>query len=235
MPNPVTQWIGLREAALAFVWVIAALALFFGAAIGVIHLLPVKPGWPWLLAGLAVGTAFAALGALRYGLLKRRGKTWRDIGFVAPARPLAPLLWQIPAIIVIAGLVQAGVMQLVFGGPVATGQESVKQALETGLSVPAAVAVFGIAVLTPLWEEALFRGFLFHALANRWPLVRAIPLTGLGFAAFHMLPPVMPFIFCLGTGAAWLTAHYRSLWPAVLLHAVNNGTLALAMLLGAAA
>ena len=78
------------------------------------------------------------------------------------------------------------------------------------------------AVLTPLWEEVLFRGILFQALARRMPWFLAALLGAAVFAAIHIAPPALAYVFVLGLSCCLLLRFHGNLWAPIILHAVNN-------------
>ncbi|MEZ4311157.1 MAG: CPBP family intramembrane glutamic endopeptidase [Polyangiaceae bacterium] len=80
------------------------------------------------------------------------------------------------------------------------------------------------AVLAPLLEEAVFRGALQSALQGRLGGVFALIATALLFAIIH--PQVglgLVGVLVLGLMLSLVRLHERSLWPGVVLHAINNG------------
>jgi membrane protease YdiL (CAAX protease family) len=97
----------------------------------------------------------------------------------------------------------------------------------TLLAVLAGVFVIGIA---PVAEEFFFRGFLFQALRESWGAWIAAPASGLIFGAVHFEPDKLVPLAILGTALAFVFHRTRSLWPCILLHALNN-TLAFVVLL----
>ncbi len=95
----------------------------------------------------------------------------------------------------------------------------------------AVLAVVLIAGLAPLAEELFFRGFLFSGLRSRMSLWPAALVAGLVFGSVHALTGITTVIplAALGVGLCWLYQKTGSLWPSVILHAINNG-LALVLL-----
>jgi membrane protease YdiL (CAAX protease family) len=102
------------------------------------------------------------------------------------------------------------------------------------------------AVLGPLAEEVLYRGFLFQQLWHRarWPVWAAALGSALVFALAHhkdldetlvlgvlrndlttplavLLPPTLATV-AGGCLFAWITWRWRSLWPAIALHGAIN-------------
>jgi uncharacterized protein len=100
----------------------------------------------------------------------------------------------------------------------------------TMLAVLAGVLVVGLA---PLAEEFFFRGFLFQALRRSWGVWLAAPASGLIFGLAHFAPDKLVPLAILGTALAYVFHKTRSLWPCIILHALNN-TLAFVVLLSGA-
>lgn len=77
------------------------------------------------------------------------------------------------------------------------------------------------AVLTPIGEELLFRGVLTNALLRFGPWI-AVPVSAAIFALAHGINYVAPVAFVIGIITGLLFAATRSIWPGVIVHAVNN-------------
>ncbi len=79
------------------------------------------------------------------------------------------------------------------------------------------------AVIAPIFEEMLFRGFLFTSLRSRWPVWVAALVSSLVFAAMHFYSwPGLATIVIFGLVMCWLYQQTRSLWPGILFHAMMN-------------
>jgi membrane protease YdiL (CAAX protease family) len=81
--------------------------------------------------------------------------------------------------------------------------------------------VFVIAV-APFAEEFFFRGFLYQALRNSWGTVLGVISSGAIFSAIHGAPDKFVPLWFLGMALAMLFEKTRSLWPCIMLHAINN-------------
>ncbi len=85
-----------------------------------------------------------------------------------------------------------------------------------------------VAVIPALCEEVLFRGVFLSGLRRQMTPLRAIVLNGIVFGAFHipfatvyrLLPSAV-----LGMLLAWVVLRTRSIWPAILMHFINNGSI----------
>ena len=80
-----------------------------------------------------------------------------------------------------------------------------------------------IAVVAPIAEELFFRGMLYPVLRRRWSSPIAIGVNGLLFALIHVIPVILPGLFFVGIVLAWVRERSGSLWPCILLHALQNG------------
>jgi membrane protease YdiL (CAAX protease family) len=87
--------------------------------------------------------------------------------------------------------------------------------------------VFVIAVAPPV-EEFFFRGFIFQSLRNSIGTAPGAVASGMIFGAVHTEPSKFVPLAILGTALALLFNKTGSLWPCIMLHALNN-TLAFAV------
>jgi peptidoglycan/LPS O-acetylase OafA/YrhL len=74
----------------------------------------------------------------------------------------------------------------------------------------------------------MFRGVLMGGTRDRLPAIQVILLNGLVFGAFHV-PAATVFRFlpsaALGMLLAWVVFRTRSIWPGMLMHFLNNGSI----------
>ena len=85
------------------------------------------------------------------------------------------------------------------------------------------MTVFSAAVLAPLVEELVFRGAIFRKWRVRWGPGKAALLSSLLFAAVHL--QASPGKLVLALTCVLVYTSTRSLWAAVLLHAMHNAGL----------
>ncbi|MFC7625197.1 CPBP family intramembrane glutamic endopeptidase [Microlunatus sp. GCM10028923] len=207
----------------------------------------VRPGWPEIVVGLAVmslvgygipillfrplgiegavsgvllallsGTAgmigFAAAAAIRirelgpFGVRKTSGK-WLLLGL---AGGLVALLVKI---IVMPALVSA------FG--LATDTQDTYAAGASAGPLFVILMMLSLAVITPIGEELLFRGVLTTALLRYGPWIGVIGSSVI-FALMHGINFVLPAAVIVGLIAGELRRRSGSIWPGVIVHAVNN-------------
>ena len=80
-----------------------------------------------------------------------------------------------------------------------------------------------MAVAAPVVEEILFRGLLYQHLRRHRSVAAAVVVSAALFAAAHVIPVLLPSLFGLGVVLALLVERYASIYPAIVLHALNNG------------
>lgn len=85
--------------------------------------------------------------------------------------------------------------------------------------IPNTLSWLSLVVIAPVTEELLFRGFLLHRWAARWGMTPAILASSLLFGVLHP-DPLGATLF--GVGMCLLYLHTRSLWVAIIAHAINN-------------
>ena len=88
----------------------------------------------------------------------------------------------------------------------------------------AAVLVM-VALIAPLLEEFLFRGWMQRTLERRTAPWQAIGVTALVFAAVHLEGYGFPLRLAFGLASGYAAWGSRSIWPSVVLHGAYNGSL----------
>ncbi len=90
------------------------------------------------------------------------------------------------------------------------------------MQVSNAIYFVVVTVCAPVWEEAIFRGFLLPSLTRYMPLTAAIVVSALSFAGAHFsMQRFLPLVL-LGTIFGTLLVRTRNLLPCVLLHSLWN-------------
>lgn len=213
------------------------------------------PGWPEIVAGL--GAAAAATGALvlvapalptdsvLHGLtLAAWSAAVAFVGFGAAVvlrlRSLSAFAvrrttWRWLLIGFAAGVVAFLVKGLVnFAITSLTGFDEDAQVpyhAAAGGGLLAAVLTFALlSFLVPIGEELLFRGVVMRGLL-RYGAVVAVVASSVVFALFHGVNMALPSALVVGLVAAEITRRSGSIWPAVVVHVVNNLGLPLFVLL----
>jgi len=226
--------ITLKQAFRALLFVALYVASLAGGILAVGLLRLVEFTASSLLLLVLGGATAAAMSALYVHLIRKYGLRFGDLGFRRLSPRMFHLLWQVPAAIIasacVQGLAMAGFGQLGMDTSSAGASNSPLSAV-AGMPAPFILcAVILAAVLTPLWEELLFRGVFLSGFLLRFGPFVAIVLSAAVFASAHLVVVTFPYLFALGIALALLRRFHQNLWAPVVLHAVNNGLVALIVL-----
>ena len=88
-----------------------------------------------------------------------------------------------------------------------------------GLAIATGVLLI---VVAPLAEELFFRGFIYQAFRNSFGIWPGAILSGLVFGGIHFELFKLVQLATLGVILALLFEKTQSLWPPIMLHAINN-------------
>ncbi len=95
-----------------------------------------------------------------------------------------------------------------------------------GLDTPWRVVGICLAtlVIAPIAEEILYRGYVLQALLAKFSTTLAALLSALIFASIHIGigPGMVVYLFLGGLIPAYLYIRFRSIYPCVLMHFLNN-------------
>jgi membrane protease YdiL (CAAX protease family) len=165
---------------------------------------------------LALGFLLGELGLLG-GVLLYLTASGRAVGRAlrlgrAP-RAAYPLALKLGLALVVANLAAT----VILGPPVS----DIQFLAEARTTAERLVLAVGVALAAPVIEEALFRGLLQGVLEARLRHWFAIAAAGLPFALLHGPDPAL-FFFFWSLPVGWVTWRSGSIWPAVVVHAVNN-------------
>jgi hypothetical protein len=145
--------------------------------------------------------------AAQFGL--RPTGFWRSVGAIV--------------LIYIVFAIAAGIWTTIVGSP---DEEPLLD--ELGVDESTLLLVLGmltVCVAAPLVEEVFFRGFFYRALRNWAGVAGAAILTGLVFGAMHATSSPVEHLVPLAVLGALFCVLYHvtgSLYPCIVLHAINN-------------
>lgn len=182
-----------------------------------------------LLLTMQLTKATLLLGVL-WVALRRRGLSWAALGFRRTTRG-----WLLLAVVVaVAGLLLRLLLARWMSVAVpdwATFMANPYGTPDSGLLVSIALG-FCTILLTPLAEEAFFRGFLFTWMTGHRPVWLAMLVSSLIFGAMHIVPPQAISAAVMALALCTLYWSSGSLWPPILTHMVGNGIAYSSMLAG---
>ena len=139
-----------------------------------------------------------------------RGFRWQD----APAIVGAAIC----SLVLVLGFYQ----YLMPKAPEHSGMLEIQRHLE---SVPVVVMFLLFAVLPPICEELMYRGFVLSSLRPRRGDLRAVVITAAMFAAMHLEAYRLPGTFLAGLMLGFVLVRTRSIFAAILFHMAYNGTI----------
>jgi membrane protease YdiL (CAAX protease family) len=198
---------------MALMLVVGGLAGVVAGSLGLDPAEEIQAAMPWLLLfqGLAVG-AFVLFRAKRHSVPISRT--------LATGRPNAA--WLIPLVFFAGFFCDALLVLLSTHAPgLSQGSlENLGEAAEsTGLSFW--IMALSTAVVAPVYEELLFRGYVFRGLSRSAGPVVAIIVSSLLFAGFHGDPLHAIAVLPMGLLLGWLRWRTGSIWPSMIAHGLN--------------
>lgn len=90
------------------------------------------------------------------------------------------------------------------------------------LEGPIVIAFITVGIIAPIAEEFLFRGVVFNTLQKRFSPAWTIVIQGVLFGVFHLNLVQGSYATILGIVYGYVTYKTKSLWPAIIMHIVNN-------------
>ncbi|HJR46027.1 MAG TPA: type II CAAX endopeptidase family protein [Actinomycetota bacterium] len=170
--------------------------------------------------GIAIYVALGLAGW--YFAIKRRGASIREAGFRSVS--IGTLFKMIP--ITFGMMILNGILISISAalfGDVPTAQDQVVGDA-TSIPLDEFVWLFALAaVVAPVAEEFLFRGLLYPLLRDKAKVAFAVAVSALAFALLHFIPPLIPVFLAMGVVFALVVERYKSVYPAMLVHGLNNG------------
>lgn len=165
---------------------------------------------PMAVVSYALSMGLTIIGVLIYKKLRRgEGKAFR-----LSMRGFNPMLilWGF-VLILITGIVIEPVLNLF--------PESFLDLLNQ-MGAKGGWSVLMLVVLAPVMEEMLFRGILLEAVRSKYSSGRAIVVSALMFGVIHFIPQQVVNAFVIGLILGFIYVRTDSLWPVIVIHALNN-------------
>ena len=164
------------------------------------------------LSGVACMAGFLAAFFLRIRAWKAFGVRATSVGWLMIGAGVGVIAFILKSIAILA--------YISFTGDRANPQDIFATGATGGIWTVFA-ATFFMSVVIPIGEEFLFRGVITTALLRYGPFV-GIFGGALLFAISHGINLVFPAAFVVGVAAGEVFRRSRSIWPAVMVHAVVN-------------
>ncbi|PIE93580.1 CPBP family intramembrane metalloprotease [Bacillus fungorum] len=213
-----SMW-GWKEILYLFVFVFIIVpvtieALFYDYALKIIG----KSLYAGVLMGLIMAVIFTTVVYLF--CIKRYNLSWKDIG----VRKLSwkDLLWTFVAVIF---LIVVSVAILMIMEKVGISFENSKtETVQNDKSIYSfCIAVIGAAIISPIYEEILYRGVFYTFFRDRYGIWGGMFISSIIFTVVH-IPTynTLPVNFLSGVVFAWLYEKTNSILSAMIVHALFN-------------
>lgn len=221
--------------------ILATLAIFFlGQFLGVVLsvLIPVVGGWndqqttTWFKSTQGVFVYIACVEAFTVGLLAwfahRRQITFRDLGINNPRIKHVGYALLGFGLYFISYIVFIVIVRKLFPGLNIDQEQEI--GFDTSVQGQQLILVFiSLAILPPIAEELLMRGFLFTGLRKRLTFTHATIITSFLFAIAHLPAGKGGLLwvgaidtFILSIALCYLREITGSLWPSIGVHMIKN-------------
>ena len=218
---------GPKQVALGLLLFLTTLILAVFIAGGVGGLYPAQSRALETWAGVNVVAVGVALIVWFMGA-RRAARPWRALGLARPRTSAA-----VTGLLAAAALGGSILATFLYRAAVdLLGLEALRPPGVDGailFSGAAVVLTFqAVAVVTPVSEEIMFRGFALRGLLPAIGPGPAVVASALVFSVLHLDPKVMIPIFFTGLAFGWLYVRTGSVWPGVAAHAGQNALALLA-------
>jgi membrane protease YdiL (CAAX protease family) len=220
-----------RGRAGAGLWLRRIGALLFWGVIQGVFLLPrdvtrarfFVPPAAGVVLNLAIAGGFVWWFALRPGA---RADRRRSASFRLRPVPRGSAGWLVPASLAMVSVVVAALLVLPRFLRIPPERTTILDEYMRQPLGPVALFVM-VALIAPLLEEFLFRGWMQRSLERRTTARNAIVVTAVVFGAVHGDLFGLPLRVAFGLASGYLAWRTRSIWPSVVLHGAYNGSLVL--------
>ncbi|MFS0644385.1 CPBP family intramembrane glutamic endopeptidase [Siminovitchia sp. 179-K 8D1 HS] len=185
-----------------------------------------------LYAGTLMGLTIAIILISGVYLIALRPKklSWSEVGI----KKFTVKDWKIIVIFSIILMVGAVIIMLltIFIGN--SWENSKTEAIQQNVTfLTVLIAFISAAIISPIYEEIFYRGFIYRWLRTRIGFIGAILLSAIIFTIIH-IPTynAMPVNFFSGIILALAYERTNSIWPSVMIHGLTNGIMVLLTTLG---
>jgi membrane protease YdiL (CAAX protease family) len=150
-------------------------------------------------------------------ILRMRNASWKDLGFKT-ARPNVLALGCGFVVLAFGVNFINNIVMVLFKIPI---QAEKFFGLASNLDSPTTFLIAGI-FIAPLFEETIFRGFLFPGLRQKLGWEKAAIISSAIFGFCHLQIAAFIPTFVLGLVFCYLYQRSSSIWPGIILHTVVN-------------
>jgi len=212
----------------ALLWLLVALPIVLQLAIttlgiavfGAFAELPERMAFYSLPQAAVVLGAYVVFGAATLLVARRIGPV-REV-LAVRRTPVGPAIG-LAALGLVAGLAIAALLEPIFHGAESQNLDPGPFPGTTAAAVAAVCSAISVVIGASVTEELYFRGLLYGRLDARFARAAAVIGSAGAFGLAHFQPDAFPTLLALGLILGLLRMRTGSIWPAVGLHAANNG------------
>lgn len=177
-----------------------------------------------LYSGTLVGFIMSIIFTVGLYFIAIRPKrlSWKEVGL---QRPIKSYVWQTigwAIALIIATIILSYIIEWFFD----IGTDNSKtESLQTRLSILNFIIAFvSAAIISPIYEEIFYRGFLYRWFRTKYGLVTGMLVSSFIFMIVH-IPTynTLPYTFLSGIIFAWTYEKTNSIYPAMMIHGTFNG------------
>lgn len=215
---------------------IALLLLEFVVVIGGIKFIGHPIYFNWLKNELYAGTlvgltiAIVILFSIYFVALYPKQLSWKELGL----KKFAKRDWKIIIVFSILLIVGSTIIVVLTSFIGNSWENSKTESLQQNIEfLPILIAFVSAAIISPVYEEIFYRGFIYRWLRTRIDFKGAILISSVIFAIVHMPTyNVMPVAFFGGIIFALAYEKTNSIWPSIIIHGATNGLMVLLTISG---
>ncbi|MEK3979776.1 type II CAAX endopeptidase family protein [Psychrobacillus sp. FSL K6-2836] len=176
-----------------------------------------------LYAGTLTGLFMAIIFTVGVSVIALRphNLSWRAVGFnnFQTSYWKSIVFWT--GFLIVISLVIVILMELLGG----TTENTKTESLQNNMGIWSIIIAFvSAAIISPVYEEIFYRGFLYRWFRVKWGVQAGILLSSFVFTLVH-IPTynALPINFLSGAIFSWTYEKTKSIYPGMIIHAVFNG------------
>ncbi|SDK46604.1 CPBP family intramembrane glutamic endopeptidase [Sediminibacillus albus] len=177
-----------------------------------------------LYSGTLTGFIMAILFSLGvyFIAIKPKRLSWKEVGFQRFPRSYWKSLIGWSLMLIISAILLSYLIEWLF----TIGTDNSKtESLQTRLTtINIIIAFVSAAIISPIYEEIFYRGFLYRWFRSKYGLFPGILISSFIFMLVH-IPTFnsLPYTFISGIIFAWTYEKTQSIYPAMIIHGTFNG------------
>ncbi|WP_226682834.1 CPBP family intramembrane glutamic endopeptidase [Sutcliffiella horikoshii] len=185
-----------------------------------------------LYAGTMTGFIMSIIFTLSVYLiaLKPHGIGWEEVGLRSFRRSYWKWIPVWTVVLIVSSILLVVIMDMLGVGVDNSKTESLKDEVTWFTFM---IAFLSAAVISPIYEEIFYRGFLYKWIRGKWGVGAGLLVSSLIFTVVH-IPTynTLPVNFLSGIVFAWTYERSGSIVPGIIIHGVFNGIAVLLTVVG---